>query len=173
MKYDFTSIMDRHGKDSIAVDGLGTNPGFTPEPPGEGFGAIPMWVADMNYATAPSIQKAVADRLAHPAFGYFNPSQAYYDSIIDWQAGRHGVEGLTKEAIGYENGVLGCVASALDLKGKNGASPSGEIFLIKPVAGLPGQRWMVNRLYLGMSGQVIRNLKGIAYMPLHTQGKGL
>ena len=33
MKYDFTSIMDRHGKDAIAVDGLGLRPGFTPEPP--------------------------------------------------------------------------------------------------------------------------------------------
>ena len=32
MKYDFTSIMDRRGKDAIAVDGLGKNPGFAPEP---------------------------------------------------------------------------------------------------------------------------------------------
>ena len=31
MKYDFTSIMDRHGKDAIAVDGLGTRDGFAPE----------------------------------------------------------------------------------------------------------------------------------------------
>ena len=46
MKYDFTSIMDRHGKDAIAVDGLGT--GFAPAAPKEGFDAIPMWVADMN-----------------------------------------------------------------------------------------------------------------------------
>lgn len=44
-----------------------------------------------------------------------------------------------------------------------------DLFLIKSVAGFPGQRWMVNRLYLGMSGQVIHNLKGIAYMPLHTR----
>ena len=41
MKYDFTSIMDRHGKDAIAVDGLGT--GFAPAAPKEGFDAIPMW----------------------------------------------------------------------------------------------------------------------------------
>lgn len=33
MKYDFTSIMDRHGKDAIAVDGLGT--GFAPAAPKE------------------------------------------------------------------------------------------------------------------------------------------
>ncbi len=47
MKYDFTSILERHGKDAIAVDGLGT--GFAPSAPKEGFDAIPMWVADMNF----------------------------------------------------------------------------------------------------------------------------
>lgn len=48
MKYDFTSIMDRRGKDAIAVDALGA-PGFAPGAPKEGFDAIPMWVADMNF----------------------------------------------------------------------------------------------------------------------------
>lgn len=48
MKYDFTSIMDRRGKDAIAVDGLGT--GFAPDLPKDGFDIIPMWVADMNFA---------------------------------------------------------------------------------------------------------------------------
>ena len=57
MKYDFTSIMDRHGKDAIAVDGLGT--GFAPAAPKEGFDAIPMWVADMNFPTVPTIQEAM------------------------------------------------------------------------------------------------------------------
>lgn len=55
MKYDFTSIMDRHGKDAIAVDGLGT--GFAPAAPKEGFDAIPMWVADMNFPTVPPSRK--------------------------------------------------------------------------------------------------------------------
>ena len=49
MKYDFTSIMDRHGKDAIAVDGLGT--GFAPDLPKDGFDIIPMWVADMSFPT--------------------------------------------------------------------------------------------------------------------------
>ena len=107
MKYDFTSIMDRHGKDAIAVDGLGT--GFAPAAPKEGFDAIPMWVADMNFPTVPTIQEAIIERTNHPAFGYFNPTDEYFDSIIRWQAKRNGVQGLTKECIGYENGVLGGV----------------------------------------------------------------
>lgn len=109
MKYDFTTIMDRAGKDSIAVDVIPI-PGAEIK---EGYTKIPMWVADMNFATVPTIQEAIIERTKHPAFGYFRPSDAYYDSIINWQKTRNGVEGLTADAIGYENGVLGCVASAV------------------------------------------------------------
>ena len=90
MKYDFTSILDRHGKDAIAVDSLGTMPGFAPEAPKEGFDAIPMWVADMNFPTVPTIPQAILARAQHPAFGYFNPTKEYYQSIIQWQECRNG-----------------------------------------------------------------------------------
>ena len=80
MKYDFTSILERHGKDAIAVDGLGT--GFAPSAPKEGFDAIPMWVADMNFPVVPTIQQEVIARVQHPAFGYFDPSDEYYNAII-------------------------------------------------------------------------------------------
>ena len=112
MKYDFTTLPDRHGRDAIAVDGLGK--GFAPDAPRPGFDAIPMWVADMNFVCLPTIQQAVIERVQHPAFGYFDPTPEYYDSIIRWQSARNGVTGLTAEAIGYENGVLGGVISALN-----------------------------------------------------------
>ena len=78
----------------------------------EGFDAIPMWVADMNFAAAPSITGAIKKRLEHPVFGYFSPREEYFDAIINWQTVRNQVEGLTAECIGYENGVLGGVVSA-------------------------------------------------------------
>lgn len=114
MKYDFTTIMDRHGKDAIAVDGIGTMPGFAPDRPLEGFDVLPMWVADMNFPTVPTIPLAIQKRIEHPAFGYFSPTDEYYRSIIQWQETRNGVQGLKKEHIGYENGVLGGVISALN-----------------------------------------------------------
>ena len=122
MKYDFTSIMDRRGKDAIAVDLPGNVPagGFAPGGPKEGFDLIPLWVADMNFPTAPSIIEEVKTRLEHPAFGYFNPSDAYFDAIINWHKERKGVEGLTKEDIGYENGVLGGLVSALNAFASHG-----------------------------------------------------
>ena len=54
MKYDFTSIMDRRGMDAMAVDGLGGG-GIAPTMPKEGFDPIPMWVADMNFPTVPTV----------------------------------------------------------------------------------------------------------------------
>ncbi len=111
MKYDFTTIMDRSGKDAVAVD---VNP-YKNVQVREGFSKIPMWVADMNFQTVPTIPEAIIERTKHAAYGYFSPREEYYDSIIKWQETRHGVQGLTKECIGYENGVLGGVLSALNV----------------------------------------------------------
>lgn len=111
MTYDFTTIIDRHGFDALAVDGLGE--GFAPPAPKDGFDAIPMWVADMNFATVPTISQAIIERAAHPAYGYFNTREEYYNSIIDWQKMRNGVKDLKKENISYQNGVLGGLLSAL------------------------------------------------------------
>lgn len=60
MHYDFTTIYDRHNMDALAVDGVGTSPGFSPDAPKEGFSFLPMWVADMNFATVPTIAQAIA-----------------------------------------------------------------------------------------------------------------
>lgn len=113
MKYDFTSLIDRHGMDAIAVDSWGEIPGMAPNAPDEGFDRIPMWVADMNFATVPTVQEYIIQRAQHPMFGYFNPRSEYFDRIIEWQSRRNGVEGLRPEHIGYENGVLGGVVSTL------------------------------------------------------------
>ncbi len=118
MKYDFTSILDRNGKDAIAAEHIPI-PGAQVK---EGFDRIPMWVADMNFPTVPTVVEAMMERVQHPAYGYFDPSEEYYASIIRWQEKRNGVTGLKPEHIGYENGVLGGVISALNVmcsKGDN------------------------------------------------------
>ena len=110
MEYDFTTVMDRRGMDAIAVDAA-------PVPEGgrkKGFDVIPMWVADMNFPTVPTIPEFITRRVQHPAYGYFAPRQEYYDAIIRWQRQRNGME-VTPEDIGYANGVLGGVVSALNV----------------------------------------------------------
>lgn len=115
MKYDFTSIMDRRGMDAMAVDGpLKGEGSFGNMKPKEGFDLIPMWVADMNFPTVPTVPEAIIERTRHMAYGYFEPRDEYFDSIINWHEKRNGVTGLTRECIGYENGVLGGVVSVLD-----------------------------------------------------------
>ena len=115
MVFDYTTLPERHGWDAVAVD-IPQDSSFPvrmPTPPKEGFSLIPMWVADMNFMTAPSIVEAIQKRAAHPAYGYYEIRKEYYDSIIRWQESLHGLTGVTADMIGYENGVLGCVASAL------------------------------------------------------------
>ena len=122
MQFDFTSILDRKGRDAIALDGLGAMPGFAPDAPKAGFDPIPMWIADMNFPVAPSITRAIQQRLEHPCFGYYQPRQEYFDAIIRWHEKRNGVTGLTADCIGFENGVLGGVVSAANVlcsKGDN------------------------------------------------------
>lgn len=129
MKYDFTSLMDRRGKDALAVDSVGEKMwGSEPDEPKGGFDFIPMWVADMNFPTCPSVTEAVIKRVQHPAFGYFRPTEEYYDSIIRWQKEHFGVKGMKKEYIGYENGVHGCVTSAVQVL----SQPGDRILLHNP-----------------------------------------
>jgi len=149
MKYDFTSIMDRHGKDAIAVDAVG-EPGSGFPAPREGFDVIPMWVADMNFPAVPTVQEAMIERAQHGAFGYFMPSKEYYDSIIRWQETHNGTEGLTFEHIGYENGVLGGVAAALGVL----CSKGDNVLVHSPT-------------YVGFTG----TLKGNGYNIVHSEMK--
>ena len=101
---------------------------MAPGAPKEGFDAIPMWVADMNFPTVPTVQEAIIERVQHPAFGYFSLPDAYFSSIIRWQETRNHVTGLTRECIGYENGVLGGVVAAVS----SFAAPGDAVLLHSP-----------------------------------------
>ncbi len=154
MKYDFTSVMDRHGMDALAVDALG-NPGV-PGAPKEGFDAIPMWVADMNFPTVPTIPQTIIERTKHPAYGYFNPREEYYNAIIKWQETRNGVKGLEAKHIGYSNGVLGGVISALNVF----CSKGDKVLLHSPT-------------YVGFTGSLTNNGYDIVHSPLVKDAQGI
>ncbi|MBO4913962.1 MAG: aminotransferase class I/II-fold pyridoxal phosphate-dependent enzyme [Oscillospiraceae bacterium] len=156
MKYDFTSILDRSGRDALAVDGLGTIPGFSPDKPKDGFDVIPMWVADQNFPVCPSITKAVIERARHPSFGYFAPRDEYYDSIIRWQETRNHAAGLSREHIGHENGVLGGVITALNVLCSKGDS----VLLHSPT-------------YIGFTVSLEGNGYHIVHSPLSRDGNGV
>lgn len=155
MTYDFTSIIDRRGRDAVAVDGLGLSDS-APDAPREGFDPIPMWVADMNFPTVPTVQEAIIERVKHPAFGYFTPREEYFQSVIRWHEKRNGVTGLKKEHIGYENGVLGGVISALNVLCSRGDS----VLLHSPT-------------YIGFTESLTNNGYHIVHSPLTPDGDGV
>ena len=155
MKYDFESLIERKGHDAIAVDALGAG-GMAPGAPKEGFDAIPMWVADMNFPTVPDIPEQIIKRTNHPAFGYFMPKDEYFDAIINWQKVRNGVEGLTKDNIGYENGVLGGVVSAANAI----LSRGDKILLHSPT-------------YVGFTGCLTNNGYDLILSPMYKDEDGI
>lgn len=53
-------------------------------------GVLPMWVADMDFKTAPAITEAFAKRVAHGIFGYTLTPPAFYEAIVQWWQTRHG-----------------------------------------------------------------------------------
>ncbi|MDE7221196.1 MAG: aminotransferase class I/II-fold pyridoxal phosphate-dependent enzyme [Oscillospiraceae bacterium] len=168
MKYDFTTIIDRRGRDAMAVDALGSMPGFSPEKPKEGFDLIPMWVADMNFPALPAISQAVIARAQHPTYGYFQPPEKYFEAIINWQADRNGVTGLTKECIGYENGVLGGVLSAL-----GAVCSQGDQVLLHSPTYVGFTNCMENCGYRIVHSPLVRDGEGILRMDFEDMEKKL
>ena len=59
MQYDFVTRPERQGMDALAVDAIGQMDWA----PKEGFSAIPMWVADMNFNAFPGITESMTRRL--------------------------------------------------------------------------------------------------------------
>lgn len=123
--FDFTTIPDRKGKDALAVDMIPIKGARIKE----GYSFIPMWVADMNFAVPSTITDAIRQRLDHPLFGYFEPREEYYEKIIAWHEKHNQVIGMKKEHIGYENGVLGGVTSALKVLN----TPGSTVLIHSPV----------------------------------------
>lgn len=157
MEYDFTTMTDRRGHDAIAVD-LQENDFWT-LPQGDTrpeFDKIPMWIADMNFPTVPGVTEAIIKRASHPIYGYFVPTDEYYDAIISWQAESFGVKGLTRREIGYENGVLGGVTSALQV-----LNPAHSPVLIH------------SPTYTGFTTQLERNGYPVALSTLRTDETGI
>ena len=154
MQFDFTTILDRRGKDALAVDAIGEGKMFPP--PKEGFDIIPMWVADMNFPVVPSIQQAIADRLQHPTFGYFMPREEYFDAIIRWHREHNDVQDLQPEYIGYENGVLGGVIAALNVL----CSKGDKVLLHSPT-------------YIGFTFSLKDNGYDIIHSPLKLDEQGI
>lgn len=106
MKYDFDEIIPRRGTNSYKWDSAEED-------------VLPMWVADMDFRTAPAVVEALRKRVEHGIFGYTKVPSAYYEAVTGWFAHRHGWQ-IGKDWIIYTSGVvpaLSAVIKALTVPG--------------------------------------------------------
>ena len=107
MKYNFDEIILRRGTNSYKWDSSGD------------ADVLPMWVADMDFRTAPPVMEALKKRVEHGIFGYVRVPDAYYEAVAGWFARRHSWP-IAKEWIIYTTGVvpaLSAVIKALTIPG--------------------------------------------------------
>ena len=115
-KYNFDEIVERRGTNSYKWD----------LPKREDI--IPMWVADMDFKTAPCIIEALKKRVEHGVFGYNFVPDSYYDAVINWFDRRHQWK-IQREDILYTSGVVPAISCSL----KAMTMPGDKVLIQTPV----------------------------------------
>ena len=95
-EYDFDKIVDRRHSGSMKWD-VAEN-------------ELPMWVADMDFQTAPQVRQAIARRAAHGVFGYTIVPDEWYRAYVDWWKNRHSFE-MQKDWLIFCTGVVPAISS--------------------------------------------------------------
>ncbi len=115
MKYDFDTVVPRRGTNSYKWD--------TPEEEG----ILPMWVADMDFRTAPVIVEALRERVEHGIFGYTKVPESYYDAVVRWFGNRHRWR-IDPRWIIYTSGVVPALSAII----KALAAPGDKVIVQTP-----------------------------------------
>ena len=113
--FNFDQPIERRGTRSVKWDE-------------ESQDVLPLWVADMDFATAPCIQNAITQRAMHPCYGYTLVPDEYYEAIIGWFWSRHQWH-IRREEILYTIGVIPAIAAIL----KAHVQPGDNVVILTPV----------------------------------------
>lgn len=115
--YDFDKIIPRRGTNSYKWDSMP-----------EDKDVLPLWVADMDFRTAPAIIDALARRVEHGIYGYVHVPDKYYKSVIDWFDRRHNWL-IDREWFIYTSGVVPAISAVI----KALAEPGDGVIVQTPV----------------------------------------
>ena len=113
-KYDFDTPVNRKGTDAIKWD--------VPE------GELPMWVADMDFRTAPEIIEALKERCDHGVFGYANVPEEWYQAYISWWERRHHFT-MDKDWLIFCTGVIPAISSIV----RKLTTPNENVVVLTPI----------------------------------------
>lgn len=116
MKFNFDKIVDRHDTNSYKWDTLDME------------NVIPLWVADMDFPTAPCIIEALKKRVEHGIFGYTRVPDKYYEATIDWFSRRHNWDFKGSDII-YTSGVVPAISAIIKALTK----PGDKVIVQTPV----------------------------------------
>lgn len=114
MKYDFDKPTDRRGSGSVKWD----------VEPGE----LPMWVADMDFETAPLVKEAIMKVAEHGIYGYTDVTEEYFKAISDFWFSRHGYRFDVSDMV-YVNGVVAAISSTV----RKLTTPAENVLIQSPV----------------------------------------
>lgn len=112
--FDFDTLVSREGTDSLKWD----------LKPGE----LPMWVADMDFVTAPAIRKTIENRIANGIFGYTIVPDAWAEAYTRWWQCRHGFE-MQKDWLIFCTGAVPAISSMV----RKLTTPNENVLLLTPV----------------------------------------
>ena len=98
MTYDFDIKTDRSGTNSLKWNVSDRE--------------LPMWVADMDFPTAPEVRAAILKRAGHGIFGYTVIPEEWYDAYIRWWEKRHHFK-MNKDWLIFATGVVPAISSAV------------------------------------------------------------
>lgn len=115
MKYDFDEIIDRRGTNSYKWDTAADAE------------VLPLWVADMDFRTAPPVVEALRRRVEHGIYGYTKVPAAYYDAVTGWFARRHAWN-FRPEWIIYTSGVVPALSAII----KAMTGPGDRVAVLTP-----------------------------------------
>ena len=111
MKYDFDKVVDRHGTNCLKYD-------FAIER-GKPADILPLWVADMDFQTAPAILERLEETVKHGIFGYSDGKEGYFAAVQNWYRERFGWE-TKPEWLVKTPGVVFALAAAVRAYTKEG-----------------------------------------------------
>lgn len=114
MRYDFDTVVDRRKTDCSKWS--------------VGEGELPMWVADMDFRTAPEVIEALRERVDHGVFGYTEIKDEWYNAYINWWRDRHGFT-MEREGLMFCTGVVAAISSIV----RKLTTPNENVLLLTPV----------------------------------------
>ena len=114
MTYDFDKVIDRKGTGSLKWK--------------NGEAMLPMWVADMDFETCPSVKEAISKRASHGIFGYTILDDGWYQAYMSWWKNRHHFQ-IEKDWLVFVTGVIPAISSAV----RKLTTPGENVVLQTPV----------------------------------------